>query len=159
MKGVKLMIVYIIAVLVVLVDQISKILIRINLRIDDNFSLWGMQITHIENSGMAGSLFQGYGRLFGILAVLFVAGVIYYRKIGMFKGKMSEISFAFLLGGAVGNGIDRLLFGRVTDFLVSRSGKGVLNMADHAIEVGALLLVISFVIQFLKSRNYRRCSI
>ena len=85
--------------------------------------------------------------------------MIIYRKTGMFKGKMSEISFAFLVGGALGNGIDRLLIGRVTDFLVSRSGKGVLNMADHAIEVGALLLVISFVIQFLKSRNYKRCPI
>jgi signal peptidase II len=156
MKGVKLMIFYIITVLVVLVDQISKIIIRTNLKIYDTFSLWGMQITHIENSGMAGSLFQGYGRLFGILAFLFVAGVIFYRKTGMFKGKMSEISFAFLVGGAVGNGTDRLLLGRVTDFLVSSSGKGVLNMADHAIEVGVLLLVISFVIQFLKSRNYRR---
>jgi signal peptidase II len=150
---------YIIAILVVLVDQISKMLIRINIKIDENFSLWGMQITHIENSGMAGSLFQGYGRLFGILAFLFVAGVIYYRKLGMFKGKMSEISFAFLVGGALGNGIDRLLFGRVTDFLVSSSRNGVLNMADHAIEVGVLILVIRFVIQFLKSRIYRLCSV
>jgi signal peptidase II len=159
MKGEKLMIFYIIAALVILVDQISKVLIRINLKLDDTFSLWGIQLTHIENSGMAGSLFQGYGRLFGIFAVLFVTGVIYYRKKGMFKGKISEISFAFLVGGSTGNGIDRLLFGRVTDFLVSRSGNGVLNMADHAIEVGALLLVISFVIPYLKRRNYRRCHI
>jgi signal peptidase II len=153
MKGVKLLIFYMIAVLVILVDQISKILVRVNLKIDATYYLWGMQVTHMENSGMAGSLFQGYGRLFGILAVLFVAGVIYYLKKGMFKGKMNEISFGFLVGGALGNGIDRLLFGRVTDFLISHSGKGVLNMADHAIEIGAFLLVIRVVIQFLKSGN------
>jgi len=159
MKGGKNIIFYITAILVVLVDQISKILIRIYVNIDDTLSIWGIQMTHIENSGMAGSLFQGYGRLFGIVAVLFVAGVIYYRKIGALKGKMNEISFAFLVGGAAGNGMDRMLFGQVTDFLVSRSGKGVLNMADHAIEIGVLLLVSSIVFPVLKSLIYRRCSV
>ncbi|TVY05397.1 signal peptidase II [Paenibacillus cremeus] len=149
---------YVIAVLVVFVDQLCKILIRKNVMIDETFTLWGMQLTHIENSGMAGGLLQGYGRLFGIVAFLFVAGIIYYRKTDKLKGKMRESGFAFLVGGAVGNGIDRLFFGRVTDFLVSRSGKGVLNMADHAIEVGVLLLVISFVIEYLKSQSYKRCS-
>ncbi|RED59285.1 signal peptidase II [Cohnella lupini] len=151
------MLFYGIAILVVLVDQITKILIRANLKLDDNFTLWGIQMTHIENSGMAGGLLEGYARIFGIVAVLFVVGVIYYRRAGTFKGKLSEISFAFLVGGAIGNGIDRLLFGRVTDFLVSRSGNGVLNLADHAIQIGVLLLIVSFVLPLLKRRNYRRC--
>ncbi|CAM3229166.1 signal peptidase II [Paenibacillus lupini] len=144
------MLFYIIAAFVVLVDQLSKILIRIHVKIDETYSLWGIPMTHIENSGMAGSHFQGYGRLFGILAVLFIVVVIYNRRKGMFNGKTLEISLAFLVGGAAGNGIDRLLFGEVTDFLVSRSGNGVLNMADHAIEIGVLLLIISLVIRPLK---------
>ena len=129
-----------------------------NLNIDATFTLLGIQMTHIENGGMAGSLFQGYGRLFGIAAILFVAGVIYYRKMGVIKGRMSDAGFAFLVGGAVGNGIDRLLFGHVTDFLVSRSGKGVLNMADHAIELGVFLLIVCFVLQLLRNWRNRRCT-
>ncbi|RKP57422.1 signal peptidase II [Cohnella endophytica] len=152
------MIFYLIAILVVLVDQIAKIIIRANLDLNEPYSFWGIQMTHIENSGMAGSLFQGYGRLFGVFAILFVAVVIYYRKNGQIKGKWSEISAAFLVGGAVGNGIDRLLFGRVTDFLVSRSGDGVLNIADHAIEIGVLFLLIGLVFRFVSTRKYRRCS-
>ncbi|RXZ77620.1 signal peptidase II [Paenibacillaceae bacterium] len=152
------MLFYITAILVVLVDQISKIIVRIHMPINEDYSLWGIQLTHIENSGMAGGLFQGYARLFGIVAVLFVAGVIYYRKKEGLNGTLSEISFAFLVGGAVGNGIDRLLFGQVTDFLVSRSGNGVLNMADHAIKIGVILLVGGYVFQSLKSWSHRRCS-
>lgn len=153
------MIFYVIAILVVLVDQICKVLIRVNLNINDTLTLWGIELTHYENSGMAGSAFQGYARLFGIVDLLFIAGVIYYRRSGLFKGRLNDISFGFLVGGAAGNGIDRLLFGQVTDFLVSRSGNGVLNMADHAIEVGIVLIILNALYQWLLSWKMRRCSV
>ncbi|GGD96680.1 signal peptidase II [Paenibacillus nasutitermitis] len=152
------MLFYMTAIIVILVDQVSKMIVRIHLAIDEDYSLWGIQLTHIENSGMAGGLFQGYARFFGIVAVLFVAGVIYYRrKEGL--NTLGEISCAFLVGGAAGNGIDRLLFGQVTDFVVSRSGNGVLNMADYAIGIGVTLLVGGYVVQSLKSWVCRRCSV
>jgi signal peptidase II len=62
-------------------------------------------MTHIENSGMAGGLLHGYARLFGIVAVLFVAGVIYYRRKGEIKGVMNGIGFAFLVGALLGMGL------------------------------------------------------
>lgn len=144
------MIFYILSIFVVAVDQISKYLVRKYVNIDNYVSFWGIQITHIENSGMAGNLLEGYGRLFGMVAVLFVAGVFYYRKAGVLKGWLDELSFGFLVGGAVGNGLDRILFGQVTDFLVSRSGHGVLNMADHAIEIGAMLLLGKILFNIVK---------
>ena len=142
------MLFYVIAILVIMTDQLSKYLIRTNIDIDETFTLWGIQLTHIENSGMAGSLFQGYGPLFGVVAVLFVIGVLYFRRTGEMKGALIDSSFGFLVGGAIGNGIDRLLFGQVTDFII-RSG-GVLNLADHAIEMGMLLLIIYGVVSWLK---------
>ncbi|WP_257786637.1 signal peptidase II [Paenibacillus crassostreae] len=126
--------------LVVISDQLSKYLIRTYIAIDEDFTLWGLQLTHIENSGMAGGLFQGYGVIFGVVAVLFVIGVFYIRRTGEMKGALIDSSFGFLVGGAIGNGIDRLLFGQVTDFIIRT--KGVLNIADHAIEMGVLLLII-----------------
>lgn len=152
------MIFFSIAILVVLIDQVCKILIRMNIGMNEDFLLWGIQMTHIENSGMAGGLFPGYARLFGIAAIVFVGGVIYFRKSGEFKGVLNDISFAFLVGGAAGNGIDRMLYGQVTDFLVSRSGNGVLNIADHAIELGVLLLVCNLVVQLLKRWSYKFCT-
>jgi signal peptidase II len=142
------MLFYVISILVIMTDQLSKYLIRTYIDIDETFTMWGIQFTHIENSGMAGGLFQGYGRLFGVVAVLFVIGVLYFRRTGEMKGALIDSSFGFLVGGAIGNGIDRLLFGQVTDFII-RSG-GVLNLADHAIEMGALLLIIYGVFNWLK---------
>ncbi|MGG3470032.1 signal peptidase II [Neobacillus pocheonensis] len=145
------MLFYVIVILVILMDQLSKYLIRAFIDINETFTLWGIPLTHIENSGMAGGLFQGYAPLFGVLAVFFVIGVLYFRRTGEMNGALIDCSFGFLVGGAIGNGIDRLLFGQVTDFII-RSG-GILNLADHAIEIGGLLLIIFGVVRWLKNKR------
>ncbi|MEH7480860.1 signal peptidase II [Neobacillus drentensis] len=145
------MLFYVIAILVIVMDQLSKYLIRAYIDINETFTLWGIQLTHIENSGMAGGLFQGYARLFGVVAVLFLIGVLYFRKSGEMKGALIDSSLGFLAGGAIGNGIDRLLFGQVTDFII-RSG-GILNLADHAIEIGGVLLIIYGAVSWLKNKH------
>ena len=145
------MLFYIIAILVLIMDQLSKYLIRIFIDINETFTLWGIPLTHIENSGMAGGFFQGYARYFGVAAVVFVIAVLYIRRTGEMKGALVDCSFGFLVGGAIGNGIDRLVFGQVTDF-IPRSG-GILNLADHAIEIGVLLLIIYVVISWWKEKR------
>ncbi|MEH7115241.1 signal peptidase II [Neobacillus niacini] len=145
------MLFYVIAIIVFVLDQLSKYLVRIYIDINENISLWGISLTHIENSGMAGGLFQGYARLFGVAAVLFVIVVLYIRRNEEMKGALIDSSFGFLVGGAIGNGIDRLLFGQVTDF-IPRSG-GILNLADHAIEIGVLLLIIYVVVSWWKDKH------
>ncbi|WP_066307910.1 signal peptidase II [Bacillus sp. FJAT-29814] len=142
---------YVIAIFVIVMDQLSKYLIRAYIEINETFTLWGIQLTHIENSGMAGGLFQGYARLFGVVAVVFVIVVFYFRRTGEMKGALIDSSFGFLVGGAIGNGIDRLLFGQVTDFII-RSG-GILNLADHAIEIGGVLLIIFGVVSWFKNKH------
>jgi signal peptidase II len=144
------MLFYIIAIFVILMDQLSKYLIRIYIDINEQFTWRGIELTHIENSGMAGGLFPGHARLFGLGAVLFVIGVLYIRRTGEMNGALIDSSFGFLVGGGIGNGIDRLLFGQVTDFII-RSG-GVLNLADHAIEIGVILLIIYVVVSWIKNK-------
>ena len=145
------MLFYLIAIFVLVMDQLSKYLIRIYIDINETFTLWGIPLTHIENSGMAGGLFQGYARLFGVAAVLFVIVVLYIRRTGEMKGALIDSSFGFLVGGAIGNGLDRFLFGQVTDF-IPRSG-GILNVADHAIEMGVVLLIIYGVVSWWKEKR------
>lgn len=145
------MLFYVIAILVIVMDQLSKYLIRAYIDINETFTLWGIHLTHIGNSGMAGGLFQGNARLFGVVAVLFVIGVLYFRRTGEMKGALIDSSFGFLVGGAIGNGIDRLLFGQVTDFIIRSNG--ILNLADHAIEAGAFLLIIYGVVRWLKNKH------
>ena len=145
------MLYYMFAILVIVMDQLSKYLIRAYIDMNETFTLWGIPLTHIENSGMAGGFFQGYARLLGVVAILFVIGVYYFRRTGEMKGALIDSSLGFLVGGAIGNGIDRLLFGQVTDFII-RSG-GILNLADHAIEIGGLLLIIYGVVSWLKNKH------
>ncbi|MGG1661447.1 signal peptidase II [Brevibacillus sp. NRS-1366] len=150
------MIFYLISTLVVFVDQLSKYMIRLYLPVGKTTDLWGFQLTHYENAGMAFSLFQGYARLFAVVAVLFVMGVLYYRKKAEQKRLLVEVSLGFFVGGAIGNAIDRILFGRVTDFLVSSSGNGILNLADHAINIGVVLLFLDLLFGYVGRFRQRK---
>ena len=145
------MLFYLIAILVFGLDQLTKYLIRIYIDIDETFTFLGIQLTHIENSGMAGGYFPGYARLFGVAAVVFVIVVFYIRRNEEMQGPLIDSSFGFLVGGGIGNGLDRLLFGEVTDF-IPRSG-GILNIADHAIEIGLVLLIIYVVVSWWKEKR------
>jgi len=148
------MLFYIIAFIVVIIDQMTKILVRIHVEMNERFTWWGIEFKYIENSGMAGGLFPGYARIFGVVAILFVLGVLYLRRTEGWSGSLIDSSLGFLVGGAIGNGIDRLLRGEVTDFII-RSG-GILNVADHALEIGLILLVISAFLHWLKSKKSKK---
>jgi signal peptidase II len=126
------MLFYMIVLLVVALDQGSKMLIRTHMEVGDSAPIWNhfIHFTYYQNSGTAGSSFQRYGRIFIVFAVLVVEGVLYYRSKGELKGFVMVAGTGFLIGGAIGNAIDRVLFNKVTDFIVFRSGHGVLKLAD-----------------------------
>lgn len=134
------MLFYTVAIIVIIIDQITKIFVRTYIDMYERFTWLGIEFTHIENSGMAGGFLPGYARLFGVIAIFFVLFILYLRRNKEYRGRIIDISFGFLIGGAIGNGIDRLVFGQVTDFIVRFNG--VLNIADHALEIGLVLLII-----------------
>jgi len=149
---------YITAIVAVTADQLTKWLVRRYLEVGEEAVLWGLQLSHYENSGMARSMFQGYARLFAVIAVAFVIGILYYRYKGRIKGLFNDIGYGFLVGGAIGNAIDRIAFGKVTDFLVSFSGSGILNLADHAINIGILLVIIGGIVDYVRKKVSLRAS-
>lgn len=133
---------YIIGIVVIIIDQLTKIWIRMNVAIGESFQLLNSPIiiTHYENSGAAFSSFQGYGRWFVPIAIFVVAFLIYYRK-KEGKRKLLDIGAGFLAGGAIGNAIDRVLFNQVTDFITFGFSNGILNVADYALNIGLVLLI------------------
>ncbi|MBT2293562.1 signal peptidase II [Paenibacillus albidus] len=149
------MLFYVISVLVIMADQVSKGLVRSHMLVGETFPFWNdyLTFTHYENSGAAFSSFQGYGRYFVIIAVGFVAAILYYRRKGEIKGRLMETAAAFLAGGAIGNAIDRFLFHKVTDFLVFGKSGGILNLADVAINLGMLLLVAHWIVSHFRQRK------
>jgi signal peptidase II len=95
----------------------------------------------VENTGVAFGLFRGMNWLFVIVAaVVIVLIVVYYRRLAA-ASWLLHVAFGLQLAGALGNQIDRVLRGHVTDFIDVRVWP-IFNVADSAVVVGTTLLAI-----------------
>jgi len=137
----------VIASIVVIVDQVTKALVRANIPFGGRWMPLGwlepyFRFVHWENTGAAFGFFQNGGLVFTIMAVIVsIVIVIYYPQIPKEK-KLMRVAMAMQLGGALGNLIDRLVFGPVTDF-ISVGNFAVFNIADSNITVGVGLLILA----------------
>jgi signal peptidase II len=146
---------YMIVFLVTVIDQLSKSWIRMNLKVGESFELWNgvLSITHYENSGIAFSSFQGYGRYFVPVAILVVVMIINIRKRMQNKRLLFDIGTGFLCGGAIGNAMDRIIFNQVTDFIAFHFNHGILNFSDYAINLGFLFMFLDYLSAKLKRKD------
>jgi len=134
------------ALLIIVLDQWSKTWVRANLALNESWMpiAWldpFVTFTHIHNTGVAFGMLQNRGILFVIVNLVVVAAIIaYYWRIES-NSWLLRIALALELGGAIGNLIDRLARGYVTDFVNVRFF-AVFNVADSCITVGAILLGI-----------------
>jgi signal peptidase II len=107
--------------------------------------------THTQNTGAAFSLFQNGGLFFIVVAIVVSAVILYYAPRLPPGDWLSRVALGLQLGGAIGNLIDRLRQGYVTDFIhfqIPQIGFDwpVFNVADSCIVVGVILLIVaSFV--------------
>ncbi len=139
------------ALLVLGLDQLTKFLIygTASKSIIGNL-LW---FESTLNTGVAFSMFEGKSILFFVLAIIsavFMVYVICSKK--WLKTKLEKISIGLLLGGTIGNAIDRLVFGGVRDFIYLKFiNFAIFNVADMAITIGAILFCVSII--FLRDRK------
>ncbi|HLC50359.1 MAG TPA: signal peptidase II [Candidatus Nanoarchaeia archaeon] len=131
------------AVIIAVLDQLTKYIIRKNFDINESLPVIKniFHISYVTNTGTAFSLFQGVNFVFVIISFAVIFGILYSLKKIKENEKPMQFAVGLLLGGAAGNLIDRLLFGHVTDFLDFRIWP-VFNVADSAISVSVVLLVI-----------------
>lgn len=144
---------YAIAAAVFAADRVTKWLIETHVSFLDSLQIIPglFEIVHTENRGVAFSLFNDSTSewrtlllvLFSIAAVVLVGGFIFRRADRL--DRYSLAGFALILGGALGNVFDRIVWGRVTDFLDFYIGAyhwPAFNVADSAIVIGSALLLI-----------------
>lgn len=148
-----------VAGLVIALDQISKAYIRTNFQPGEMWAPWDWmlsyaRIVHWYNTGVAFGLFQGQGQLFTLLALLISAAIIYYFPRVPNGDWTLRLAMGLQLGGAVGNLIDRLTLGHVTDF-ISVGGFPVFNIADASITIGVAVLILGV---WLQERRQKRQS-
>ena len=133
-----------IAGLVLILDILSKEIIRNNLPL---YTYWApfpaleqfFRFTHTSNTGVAFGLFQNANLLFAIFASIVSIGIIFFNQKLEPGNALLRIALGLQLGGALGNLIDRIVFGSVTDFL-DFGPWPVFNVADTAVVAGVLLM-------------------
>ena len=126
----------IIALSVVIFDQLTKFLIRHFQPIWD-FKI--LTIQFIQNTGAGFGILQGKTLLLGIFSLIVIGIILYsYNKIP--KDKWMQYAFALFLGGAIGNMIDRLLIGYVTDFIYFNFWPAF-NIADACLSIAAIGII------------------
>ena len=136
------------AFLIVAADQLSKIWIRANLAIGQSlFEAGFFRLTHVHNTGAAFGLFRGQSFSLTIVAsvgigVLLVYAFLAYRRLSFLDNTLGKASLGLVLGGTVGNLIDRLRFGYVTDF-IDFGFWPAFNIADSAIVIGVIIFAYS----------------
>jgi len=142
---------------VVIADQASKNWALNSLSDGRTIDLvWTLRFNLVFNSGMAFSKGQGLGRLIGLLAI----GVAVWLWFGLQKAtsRLSVIGTSMLIGGALGNVVDRMfrgekwLAGAVVDF-IDLQWFPVFNVADSAVTVGAAVLIIASVAKSRKAQQ------
>ena len=140
------------ALLVVVADQLSKLWIRSNLVIgQSSFELEFFQIIRVRpNTGAAFGLFQGQLFALTIVSLVAIAAILcyalfIYRRFPLLDNMLNRIAIGLILGGTVGNLIDRVRFGGVTDFIGVGSWWPTFNIADSAVTVGVIIFAYSLL--------------
>lgn len=158
---------YFYAFIVFILDQVTKWFIVNRIPLGEDRSVIGdfFIITSHRNRGAAFGILQNQRWFFIIVTIIVVIGIIWYM-IRVIRERKVLLSFALslLLGGALGNFIDRALFGEVVDFLqftfdFSLFGKAIyyiypiFNLADSAIVIGVILIFLESLLTWRKEKK------
>ena len=142
-----------IAVAIVALDQLTKTWLVSVLQPGQSFQVWGdfVRIVHYRNDGGLFGFLKGQAPIFALVSLVVIGGIIlYHDRSG--RMPMLTLTLGLLLGGAIGNFIDRVRFGSVIDFVDAGIGSlrwYTFNVADAAISLSIVTLLLA---AFLQSR-------
>lgn len=139
---------WIAALISLILDRVTKYWVVQNFILGQTMPLWPgvFHFTYVTNKGAAFSLFSQNGDWLRWLSLTVSLGLVALAWFGPFLIRWEQAGYGFILGGALGNGIDRFVSGSVVDFLDFRLiNFAVFNLADVSINVGiACLLIANF---------------
>ncbi len=146
------MLIYVVGFFIFLFDQLTKYIVLkklLNKSIPVIKGVFHLNLTF--NTGAAFGILKGYNALFIIFSFIVIGFLILNFETFKNRNLLSKCSVGFILGGALGNLLDRIRYGFVIDFIDLRVWP-VFNVADTAITIGICLFIVSV---FLKKREAR----
>jgi signal peptidase II len=146
---------FLIAAAVIALDQFTKWLVRSNLGLYESWpSGSSISITHLTNSGAAFGILQGQTPFLIVTSVLGLGAILLYYVYPPMDHGIIRVALGMQLGGAVGNLIDRVRLGEVTDFIHVGSFP-TFNIADSSITTSIVVVLIFFVLQEAEAAKTR----
>ncbi len=137
---------FLVAALVVALDQLTKYLVRANVALGESVPDEGpVRITHVTNTGAAFGILQGQTVFLVITTFLGLAAILLYYLYPPMEHGILRLALGLQLGGAVGNLADRVRVGKVTDF-VDVGPWPAFNVADSSIVVGVTVIISFFLL-------------
>ena len=136
--------------LIILIDQFTKYLIFYNYKLFINKDFLLFRLDFVKNYGAAFNIFSGSRIFLSFVSITFSILLIYYILRKKTSNLLDLYSYSFILGGTIGNGMDRVLKGFVIDFInLNVINFPVFNIADISINIGLIFFMYSI---FIKNR-------
>ncbi len=134
-------------ILIVIIDQITKYIAVNTLKGKESIHLIGkfLNLSYVENAGAAFGILQNQRFFFILITTIIIIGItVYSKKVIKKTSRLTLYSLNLIVGGAIGNLIDRVLHGYVIDFIDVKFGEfydfPVFNIADISVVVGTIIL-------------------
>ena len=147
---------YALATLIVCIDQFTKYLVVQNIPLHSavEFIPKVVSLTYIQNNGAAWSILEGQFALFYIVTAIVTITIIYYLQKYAKGDRLLALSLSFILGGTIGNFIDRLFLKYVIDMIqLEFIHFPIFNIADSALVIGVALLIVYLIIDEIQTKK------
>jgi len=156
--GVPLVIYYLIALFIIIVDQVTKYLVVQYMELGENIPIIEnfLYLSSHRNQGAAWGILQGQMYFFYIITMAVVIGLIIYLQKLPNDQKWMKFALSLMLGGAVGNFIDRLLHQEVIDFIntfIFSYDFPIFNVADSALVIGVGIILVLTLLEGKKEKE------
>ena len=130
------------SIFIILIDQFTKYLMFYNYKIFQNKDFLLFRLDFVKNYGAAFNLFSGSRIFLSLISIFFSVLLIYLIFKKNTLNSLDLYSYSFILGGTIGNGVDRIYKGFVVDFInLNIINFPVVNIADISINIGFIFLL------------------
>lgn len=144
---------------IVALDQLTKWLAVIYLQPVDTVPIWQdvLHLTYAENRGAAFGIFSNSRWIFMVFSTVAIVGLLIYLIFFRPKSRYVQITLALIIGGGIGNMIDRILLGYVIDFIdFTLINFAIFNVADSFVTVGAFMLMGYLIADMVREQKHEK---
>lgn len=143
----------VIAFLIAFIDQIIKLVVTNFIKPLGTLNVIPnvLNFTYAENTGAAFGILKNHRYFFIIMSIILIAAFLYFIVFKKVNDKFFMVAATLILGGGIGNFIDRIFLGYVVDYIELSFFKPICNFADYCISIGSFLLIIYIIFRYQRS--------